>query len=134
MVQAAKLVHFQWLKTFNHQFPIFASCESTLCLSHTFLKFMTWIRKWISSTLACQKCCGLSPEMESSVTHGKNSILIICKQRKHLFCGNHCKIAGCSTPRVSLRVGLPDVLTSAGDASGFPRISSYSSRRENFCS
>lgn len=87
---------FPWLKTFNRQFPIFASCESTL--SHTFLKFMTCTRKWISSTLASHKCYDLSLEMESSVTHKKNS-LSSSANRENIFRGNCCKMPVRSTPQ-----------------------------------
>lgn len=125
---------FPWLKTLNHQFPIFASWESTLHLNPTFLKFTTWTRKWISSTLASHKCYGLSLEMESSVTHGKNSLSSSASRENISFVVIIAKFQCAAHPRVGLWVGLPDVLMRAGDASGFPRISTYSSRWENFCS
>lgn len=74
VVQSQNESLLPWLKTLSHQFPVFSSCESTLHLNPTFLKFTTWTRKLISSTLASHKCCGHNLEMESSVTHGKNSL------------------------------------------------------------
>lgn len=73
--------------------------------------------------------------MESSVTHGKNSLSSSANRKNISFVVVIAKFQ-CAALRgvANLWVGLPDVLMSAGDASGFPRISSHSSRWENFCS
>lgn len=134
VVQSQNESLLPWLKTLSHQFPVFSSCESTLHLNPTFLKFTTWTRKLISSTLASHKCCGHNLEMESSVTHGKNSLSSSANRENISFVVIIAKFQCAVFSRVGLWEDLPDVLMSAGDASGFPRISSHSSRWENFCS
>lgn len=47
----------------------------------------------------------------------KNQSVIICKQRKHLFCGNHCKIPLCSPPQGG------SLSTFAGGVQEMPQVS-----------